>query len=211
MGSLRFFDLAKLRVQYQAPLFFETGSGKGHGVQYAQTVSFTEIRSVEIMDVQARYLAALFATDRRVEIISSNSFDALREWLPKLTANTIFYLDAHFPGADLGLRGFADETDEDLRLPLLKELEMIRDVRVPLGYRDVILIDDIMIFDEENAYPSEGWKRELDIKPRNLINGYRQILSVLSPSHDVKVIPEDSGFALITPKAAPVNQLELAL
>ena len=50
-------------------------------------------------------------------------------------------MDAHFPGADVGLSSYGDDEDIDKRLPLKKELETIvakRDIS-----NDVIVIESL--------------------------------------------------------------------
>lgn len=200
MGSLRYFNLQDIKNRFGLKDFFETGAGKGTGIEYAATVDFERIYSVEIIAAQAALLAQHFAADKRIKLIPSRSDDALKEWLPKLPHNTLFFLDAHFPGADLGIRGFEDEKDEDVRLPLFKELELIRDLRAAKGFKDAILIDDIMIFDDDNVYPDSHLKQEHAIRPKKLINGYKQIFEVLKDTHEYKVLPDYSGYVIIYPK-----------
>jgi hypothetical protein len=65
----------------------------------------------------------------------------------KIEGNTLFFLDAHFPGADASIRGYADETDHNVNIPLLRELTAIKQ-RVG-KYNDVIIIDDLRLFKDD--------------------------------------------------------------
>lgn len=200
MGSLRFFNLAELKQRYNTPHFIETGLGRGDGVKYAQTVSFERIFSVEIMPEQVYAFRPQFTWDTRVQIICSDSISGLKAIFAQYPQPAIIWADSHFPGADLGIRGFADEQNEDIRLPLITELELIRDERAAKGIKDVILMDDLMIFDEVNHYPGEDWKAKLDIKPRKHVNARDKILSILSATHTNEVFNDDNGFVIFSPK-----------
>lgn len=200
MGSLRYFNLKDIKQQYRLQTFFETGAGTGTGIEYAREIDFLDIYSVEIIKEQAALLRGAFAGDKRVRLIADSSESALRQHLPNLPFNTLFFLDAHFPGADLGLKAFDAEQDEDLRLPLLKELELIRDLRAARGFKDVILLDDLMIFDDDHVYPDSHLKKEHAIAPKKLVNQYQQILDVLKATHEYKVLPDYSGYVVIYPK-----------
>jgi hypothetical protein len=59
----------------------------------------------------------------------------------------LFWLDAHFPGADSGLAKYEDEPEIGRRLPLRDEIRLIRAIRPDA--LDVLLIDDARIFQPE--------------------------------------------------------------
>lgn len=93
-----------------------------------------------------------------------------------------------------------DEKDEDLRLPLLKEMEFVKNNRLDKGFKDIVLIDDLMIFDEENTYPDQAWKNKIDISPRRDKNCWKQILNMFSQTHSAQVFKENSGYVIFSPK-----------
>lgn len=200
MGSLRFFNLKDLQLRYDAKTFVETGTGYGHGVEYAQTVDFQDIYSIEIFEKIVNDLTPKFANDGRVKLVHAPSLEGLNKVVREIKGNAIFFLDSHFPGADVGGAGFGDEKDEDLRLPLLKEMEFVKNNRLDKGFKDIVLIDDLMIFDEENTYPDQAWKNKLDISPRRDKNCWKQILNMFSQTHTAQVFKENSGYVIFSPK-----------
>jgi hypothetical protein len=200
MGSLKFFNLGAIKDLFNTPVFIETGLGYGHGLDYARSFPFDKLYSIEIDSRVIDASGPQFKDDARVSIIHGKSLDGLREIYKSLNVNAIHWLDSHFGGADLGFAGFGDEQDEDIRLPLITELELIRDERAAKGFKDVILMDDLMIFDDEQRYPSDDWKGKLDIRPRKYINSRDKILNILSATHQYEVYMEDSGFVIIAPK-----------
>jgi hypothetical protein len=146
MGLVQTFDLQSLIDAFQLRYFVETGTGRGASVIHAARFRFERILSSEIVDEQARAMAAAFANDPRIEIHSGHSFEFLDRILPELSdGNICFWLDAHYPGADLGLNSYDAEQDLELRLPLQRELEAIRRWRA--NRSDVVLIDDLRIYE----------------------------------------------------------------
>lgn len=200
MGSLRFFDLKGLQLRHDAKTFIETGTGYGHGVEYAQTIGFESIYSIEIFEKIVNDLTPKFANDKRVKLVRAPSIEGLNKIVGQIKGNAIFFLDSHFPGADVGGAGFGDEKDEDLRLPLLREMRFVKKNRLDKGFKDIILIDDLMIFDEENVYPDQEWKNKLDISPRKDKNCWKQILNMFSQTHAAQVFKENSGYVIFSPK-----------
>ena len=200
MGSLKFFDLAELKSCHGATTFVETGAGWGHGIEYAQTFDFEKIWSVEIFTDLANKLAGKFAADPRVRLINADSVAGLEYIYTYTSGNTITFLDAHFPGADVGAADFGAEQNEDIRLPLLTEMATVKRLRADRGFKDIILLDDIMLYDDENAYPGNGWKAALDIMPRKNRNCYREILSFFDETHTSQRFAEENGFVIFFSK-----------
>lgn len=200
MGSLKFFDLAELKSRHSAATFVETGAGWGHGIEYAQTFDFEKIWSVEIFTELAQQLANKFAPDPRVQLVNSDSVTGLTHIFAQTPGNAICFLDAHFPGADVGAADFGAEKNEDIRLPLLTEMAAVKRLRADKGFKDIILLDDIMLYDDENAYPGNSWKAALDIMPRKNRNCYREILSFFDETHTSQRFAEENGFVIFFPK-----------
>ncbi len=153
MGSLSRFDLSRIIKEYNTVNLFETGTFLGDSVAFALKEPFSKIVSVEIVSEIATKAKSRFADDEKVIIIEGDSISALKEQLPHLKGNTIFWLDAHFPGADAGLEQYDSMQDEDIRLPLEKELTIIHQIRK--NYQDVFIIDDLRVYEDgpyENGY-----------------------------------------------------------
>lgn len=198
MGVLRSFDLKQFINYFGCETLFETGTGTGTGLEYGRGFEFNKIYSVEIIKAQCEKMSKKFSFDNRIEIINSSSLEAFKKYLPKIETNILFFLDAHFPGADLGLSKHGDEKDEDLRLPLFTELTYIKENR--RNNKDVIIIDDIMLYDDNNNYEEDNWKRELDIAPRNHKNYLSKFIHIFADSHNYQHFLTHSGYLLFTPK-----------
>jgi hypothetical protein len=194
MGSLSRFDLGRIIKEYDTPNMFETGTFLGEGVAYALKAPFTKIISVEIIPGIAAKARTRFASEHKVEIIESDSIAALQQKLPSLNGNIIFWLDAHFPGADAQMVDHASGDDELLRLPLMNELEYICKHRSK--FRDVLILDDLRIYEDgpyqnglvpSNAMPKG--ERNIDFVYRCFENTHYIFKSYL-----------DEGYLLLFPK-----------
>lgn len=201
MGSLRTFNLAPIMEAFGCRYFFETGTSSGDGVHYASFFRFDEIWSVEIVPELAERAKARFAAVDRVHILNEPSTSALARVLPGLppSRGVVFWLDAHFPGADDGLADYKAEQDADRRLPLERELEMIATLR-PVS-RDVIIIDDLRIYEdgdwEMGALPE--WASTLPAERRHIdfITKGRW-----ASTHRIERSNRHTGYLLLTPKDA---------
>lgn len=139
-----------------------------------------------------------FRDDPRVHVFSERSDTFLKWMCDTLPHNEpiMFWLDAHFPGADYGIRGYADERDREVRLPLERELSIIAKRR-PLG-RDVVVCDDLRIY-VDGAF--QHGNLPADLRPlcpadRSIDFAHR----IMGATHDVKELYEHEGYLLLTPK-----------
>jgi hypothetical protein len=148
MGHLYFFNLPHLIQQYNARAFVETGTGFGFGVHHASQFPFNLIVSVEILAAEVERLRPPFADDKRIHLIAGQSPTVLRQVLPQIQSPIIFWLDAHFPGAHHHEQSYDATAQQQVRLPLESELQVIKELR-PDG-KDVILIDDLRIYEQDN-------------------------------------------------------------
>lgn len=195
MGSVKRFNLKRIKQEYNCSFFFETGTWKGDSVAYAAEQDFVKIFSSEIIPEIADRAAERFKNDKRVKIICDNSINALKNNLLEIDGNCVFWLDAHFPGSEEGIRGYNDETDESLKYPLKKELEVIAAARQ--GYEDVILIDDLRIY-EKNNY-RHGNMPENIIRPGEKDSCF--VEELFGAHYDVYRSLEDEGYIYVLPKA----------
>ncbi|MBK9570300.1 MAG: hypothetical protein IPO53_10585 [Chitinophagaceae bacterium] len=194
MGFISQFDLGRIIREYQVTHFFETGTWKGDAVAFALLFPFKKIYSAEIIPEIAGEAKARFITEPRVTIVEGKSIDALTAELPAINGNCIFWLDAHFPGADAGLVEYDFIKDEDIRLPLEQELAVIH--RLRKDFRDVIIIDDLRVYEdgdfENGAAPSDT----LPTKNRNL-----DFIGLLfGDSHFALKSYKSEGYLLLFPK-----------
>jgi hypothetical protein len=194
LGTIRKFDLARIINEYKTTVFFETGTFRGDGVSYALQFPFRQIISVEIIPELAHDAVVKFSEDKVVSIIEGKSSEALRNELPFVQSNCLFWLDAHFPGADAGMTDYDMENVEAVRLPLIKELETIHTIRQK--FQDVFILDDLRIY-EDGAY--ENGNVPIDALPRmerNIDFVYRYF----AKTHFIFKCYLDEGYILMFPK-----------
>ncbi len=137
MGTLRDFNLAG----YGCNVYVETGTGRC--VTLSKAVShFTKCYSVDMDETMVQAARDRFPG----AVISLNlSVEALETWLVNDLPeedSVLFFLDAHFPGADF--HGAKHDISVPNAVPLEEELRLIKSHR-PNG-RDVIVCDDARIY-----------------------------------------------------------------
>jgi hypothetical protein len=195
MGSISRFDLNKIIKEYNTFYFFETGTGQGDGIEYALKSPFRKILSTEIMPQLAKKASKKFTSFAQVSILESDSVKALADELPDLKSNCIFWLDAHFPGADAGMKKYDAMDDESIRLPLEREMNLIKKIRQ--GFDDVFIIDDLRIY--QNGLYQHG-NAPSDTRPRDRRN-IDFIRQQFSHSHLIAKLYLDEGYLLLLPRA----------
>lgn len=138
MGHLRNFDLR----QYGCNVYVETGTGAGLTLGKAAASSFNRLFSVDmdahwVNEGRKRFPGAVIENDL--------SIPALERWLREQLSpqdRVLFFLDAHFPGADY--RGAKYDVAAPNAVPLREELELI--VKYREGCSDYIICDDARIY-----------------------------------------------------------------
>ena len=192
MGFLRRFDLARYREFYSLGALFETGTFRGGGVEAALEAGFERVYSIEIIVELFHLNRERFHGDDRIHLLHGQSAAQLDRVLPSIDANIFFWLDAHYPGADHGLREYDDEPDEALRCPLESELEVIRKHRS--GRPDVLLLDDLRMY-EPGTY--EGGPLPDNIRPA--AGGIDFVYRLFGETHHVVKLTYDEGYILLLP------------
>ncbi len=193
MGWVHHFNLAELVRNYKLDVFVETGIGNGDGVIEAQKHPFKRILSIEIMPLQVERMREKFKSDPRIEVIQGDTLTELPKILSSVEGNIMFWLDAHFPGADIGMGRHDDESiDDKTRLPLEEELFMIKNGRKG---KDVVLFDDLMIYRNQGR---DAWRS--DIKPRHAFSSDKFYEEILAETHDCFCEDSDTGYCRLTPK-----------
>src|SRR5687767_10217554 len=100
MGRIKRFNIRKLIDLTGATFFFETGTWRGDGLAYAAKYPFRKLYSSEIIESVATKAKKRFEHNPKVVVVTSSSTEALHTVIPTLNASCIFWLDAHFPGAE---------------------------------------------------------------------------------------------------------------
>jgi hypothetical protein len=200
MGSISHFDLQKIQHRYGCQHFVETGTGTGEGLAYATTANFTNVLSIEIVAELAAKAQQRFAHDRRVQIMHGTTAALLPQVLSDVPPKEpiLFWLDAHFPGADFGLAKYNAEQKTDLRLPLEEELRIIRRLR-PDGL-DTIIIDDLRIYIDgpfEKGNTPE-YAQTLPAEARHV----DFVAELFSSSHRCTSLYDDEGYLVLVPRTS---------
>jgi hypothetical protein len=195
MGSLYFFNLPLLMQKHGVRAFIETGTGYGFGVYEAQRHPFEIIVSIEIMAAEVERLKPAFAGDPRVNLFAGPSAEVLRQVLPQIPMPIVFWLDAHFPGAHHKDMSYDAVQENEMRLPLQSELQVIKDLRG--DRRDVILIDDLRIYERDNF----EWGNMSDAGLEHVAQYDSNFLySIFQDTHEAQRFLNHSGYLALLPK-----------
>lgn len=209
MSALRDIQIIQWIHDYGTKIFFETGTGLGSGLMRAiqPEYGFKLFISCDIDKELATHSQKTFSFDPRVKIFNDEGPNVLKSILPQLPLNIpIFYwLDSHFANADYNLGDkplvtHENSGDPDVRLPALNELKIIKQLRIDKGARDFILLDDAMLYDEQDRYEDNVAR----LGPNAVPLEYRKILNksidLYKDTHKPQVINISQGFLALHPK-----------
>ena len=116
----------ELFIKYPNPVFIETGSCDGDGIQMALDANFKIIYSIELAPDHYLHCVERFKDNRNVYLVFGDSSIVLSNLLSKINEPATFWLDAHYY--------------EHSVCPLIQEIEAISDHHIKTH---TILIDDI--------------------------------------------------------------------
>jgi len=194
MGELFLHNLDYYNTKFKCCSFVETGTGKGTGLSHALKYSFDKLYSIEYMEELYKECVSKFDDDR-LTLINDNSLNGLEKVLEELDERpTLFWLDAHFPGADFHFNSYDYLADQpELHKPLKYEVELIASKRP--NSKDVFIIDDLQIYEDG---PFELLNQEFKDKYGDL--GIEFINEAFAKTHDFSRDYRHQGFLIITPK-----------
>lgn len=205
MGAIYRFDLNQLIIEYNLVNFFETGTLYGDGVDFALKHPFESTISIEIDEELYKKCQERFNGNNRVKLILGDTSKVIGDVLKSVKGNTLFWLDAHFPGADAGKITYRDvlKIDIDTRIPLEIELKEIS--KRQSEYKDVIICDDLWLYKNisvEGRTANEHCQRcGHNITREEIVEGRDlEFISDLFPNFDVKEVYRDQGYLLLFPK-----------
>lgn len=193
MGYLKHHNLDHYCRKYGLSVFIETGTAGGDSLRHASFFPFLECHSIEINEEQARIAQARFKDDDFITVHRGKSSDILNELLPSVADHhtVLFWLDAHFPGEMVGF-GYGHEKDMAVRLPLESELRLIKELRA--DKRDVIIIDDLRIY-EDGPFGNGNWKDRATLGGDSI----DFIYELFGDTHQVVKDYAHEGYIILTP------------
>ena len=153
--------------KYPNPVFIETGSFMGDGIQQALDAGFPKVISIELSDKYYSISKDRFSNDPRVSVYKGDSYKVLPDIISQIEERITFWLDGHHSCGDTALG--------DYWTPLMQELEAIKNHRMK---EHTILIDDMRCWKLPNEthgfYEPEIIEKLKEINPNydlNFIDG----------------------------------------
>ena len=206
MGLLREHKLTDYIDRYNLKYYFETGTGKTECLEYALRYPFEEYWTVDIdEDLIEESFNKFKNMSKNINLLIGKSTEILDEYVPQIPKEspTLFYLDAHFPGADFQKCTYEESIREHKKdaFPLEEEVDVIlekRDIS-----KDVFIIDDLVLYEEGDfeclkvgCVWEYGWlQEELDLKTDS-----KFLYEKFEKTHDFKKDLRSQGYLIITPK-----------
>ena len=142
---------------YPNPVFLETGSFMGDGIQQALDAGFNRVISIELSDKYYDICKVRFNNNPRVSIYKGDSYKILPEIILQIDEKITFWLDGHHSCGDTALG--------DYWAPLMQELDSIKNHHIK---KHTILIDDMRCWKLPN--PVHGFDESDIIKKLKEIN-----------------------------------------
>mgnify|MGYP001070371232 CR=1 FL=1 len=172
--------------------FVETGTGQGHSLKFMHEFTKGELDSYSTVEIWPSLFEEAVSKFPWANCYSGHSPEAMKLILEKIPVDEpiIFWLDAHFPGADYGLKPRQQEATDEV-WPLESELQVIASFR-PKG-QDIILIDDHRMI--EDIQPN--MKKHC---PNWEFPGMGFVEKQFGSSHDFQICPLNESYLILTPK-----------
>ena len=211
MGNLQRFDIKEAVHKKDIKYFMETGTLHGDALEFVDGLgceTLEELHSVELLDELYEGCVKRFEGRDNIHLHKGMSVDVLKEILSSdaLDGNTFFWLDAHYPGADIGKELYIQEGKEEKEvLPLEQELRVISELRGD-KYDDIIICDDLWIY-EDGEYGCHA--KTLDKHMELYCNGETKeqigrpnadfVEELFGKTHNIEKNKLDQGYIIITP------------
>lgn len=201
MGELHIFDLSGLKNQYNCKNYIETGTGIGVCLRHMLNYEFKQYYSIDL-DGELIEQAKINFPQSNITFIHDYSTNGLKELIPKLSEKDpiMFFLDAHFPGADFGKMSYEKSIREfkEEAFPLINEIKMIKSIRDIKN--DVFIIDDWKLYDPEIKCEDPHWEYKELQNELNLNTPKESILELFQDTHNTELNLRHQGFLFVTPK-----------
>ena len=209
MGCLRRHNLNSYIDKYNLQYYFETGTGQAEALEHAIQYPFKKCYTVDIDEemVEFSYNKLKNKSGCDIEFLVGKSIDILEEYVPQIPKESpsLFFLDAHFPGADFHKCTYEEsirEHKEDA-FPLEEEVNVI--IKNRDTSNDVFIIDDLVLYEKDAKVDciNEGvvWGYDWLQDELNLQTSSKFLYKNFEKTHDFKKDFRDQGYLIITPKS----------
>lgn len=174
--------------------FVETGTGDGSSMnKVIDTEVLDKQYGIELDTELFSNLMKQYDGNENVILFNGYSEDCMDAVLEELSEDpTLFWLDAHFPGADYGPAGYGDEEDLNKRLPMEAELKIMKEKR-DLS-KDIIFMDDLRIYVDRD-FEAGNWPE----RSKFGANGYDFVEELIGDTHILVEHLADQGYLLAFP------------
>jgi hypothetical protein len=145
--------------KYLNPVFIETGSYMGDGIQQAIDAGFKKIISIELSPYYYEFCKNRFSQNSNVLILQGESFEELEKILPFIDEEITFWLDGHHSCGNTALGKYW--------APLIQELDIIQKHKIK---NHKIMIDDMRcwkVFEEKHGFCTEDIIKKLKLINEN--------------------------------------------
>lgn len=210
MGCIQSFSVSSFKSTFDLRNFVETGAFHGDAIAHCLPAGFDNYMSCEIEAGLHQGCVARFVPYKNVLIYHGKSVDFIKEHVVGLEGNCLFWLDAHFPGADAHIRPYNAEPCMTTRLPLEDELHALSP-RFKT-HRDVFIIDDRWLYENDPTIASgsignhmirHGFARD-EAGVRDILGnpdpGLVEML--LGTTHIITRFSHDNGYYVAAPRSA---------
>lgn len=205
MGNLYQFELNEWLDKYDIDNYVETGLGYGESLRWAMRYTrFKQLYSVDLDEDMVVRNQGLAWECKRVNLFRDYSTEFLKNQVPELIGNTLFFLDAHFAESDFKHLPYEDSMRKYGKhsMPLVDEIEIIKNNRDISG--DIFILDDWCIVDPSVEHESKAqgiiWRHGELQKELGLGMGPQDILPFFEKTHDFFVDNRAQAYAIFLPK-----------
>ena len=206
MGQIHRYNIQYIIDKYNISIYIETGTGEGISLTHVLKNKFKHFYSIDLDYDLIQSAIKKFADIDNLTFIKNFSTEALNKLIPDINQNDniLFFLDAHFPGADFHKMTYENsiKTFKKQAFPLedeLKKIISLRDIK-----NDVFIIDDFILYEPNHDY--ETIKQGVTYKYKwlqdelNIITDSNIIYKMFEKTHNFELSIKDQGYLLITPK-----------
>lgn len=183
--------------EFKIKNFIETGTGIGDSLSFMIKFEELNLYSIELMDELYEELIKKFKDENNIKLIKGFSTKELKKLLNIISTDpTVFWLDAHFPGADFAIRnlGYDSQIDNSIRLPLEHELTVISKSNRNIK-NDIIVIDDLRIY-KDGPYEGGVWGERATLGGTNITF----VKELFINTHNIYESYKQQGYIILIPK-----------